>query len=45
MKLLIATIIAIFIVLFGIVTLHKFINNLSWKESFKKIFEYFIDLF
>jgi len=45
MKLLIATIIAVFIILFGAVTLHKLISKLSWKESFKKIFEYFIDLF
>ncbi len=45
MKLLIVTIIAIFIILFGAVALHKFVNNLSWRESFKKIFEYFIDLF
>ena len=45
MKLLLATISALFIVLFGVVMLHKLINNLSWKESLKKIFEYFFDLF
>lgn len=45
MKLFILTLIVILFILVATVITQKYIKNLTWKEAFRKIFDYFIELF
>jgi hypothetical protein len=45
MKLILITVGVILAILIGRVALYKVMNKTSWRDAFKKVFEFFTDLF